>query len=87
MPLQTPRSQTVTVLQGMSHAPIIEMISTNCCHKEHKRNSYVPFVATTELSKTKGAGLNFPWKLPAPSILLIFAFEIGSGSPLPRISA
>ncbi len=27
--------------------------------------------------------MNFPGKLPAPSILAIFTFEIGSGSPLP----
>ena len=32
-----------------------------------------------DCQKTKGAGLNFPGKLPAPSILLIFTLRLGAG--------
>jgi hypothetical protein len=44
-------------------------------------------IGTSIVKKLKERALSLPGKLPAPSILREFCFEIGSGSPLPRIIA
>jgi hypothetical protein len=42
---------------------------------------------TSIVKKLKERALSLPGKLPAPSILAIFALRFGSGSPLPLIIA
>jgi len=50
-----------------------------CLHLSQKGNSIV--------KKLKERALSLPGKLPAPSILAIFALRFGSGRPLPLIIA
>src|SRR5438309_11841484 len=44
-------------------------------------------IGTSIVKKLKERALSLPGKLPAPSILAIFALRFGSGSPLPLIIA
>src|SRR5438309_10529497 len=44
-------------------------------------------IGTSIVKKLKERALSLPGKLPAPSILALFALRFGSGSPLPLIIA
>ena len=44
-------------------------------------------IGTSNVKKLKERALNFPGKLPAPSILVNLLLRFGSGSPLPLINA
>jgi len=56
-------------------APSSSSVKAPCLHPSQSNTSIV--------KKLKERAFCFPGKLPAPSILATFAFEIGSGNPLP----
>ena len=64
---------------GLSRSTEFIILKAPCLHPSQ--------IGTSIVKKLKERALNFPGKLPAPSILVNLLLRFGSGSPLPLINA
>src|SRR6059036_2793493 len=89
----SPRGQPAWGASTLRGTLLLRMAISRTLAKDRDRHPlkapclHLSQIGTSIVKKLKERALGLPGKLPAPSILAIFALRFGSGSPLPLINA
>src|SRR6266581_6734932 len=89
----SPRGQPAWGASTLRGTLLLKMAISRTLAKDRDRHPlkapclHLSQIGTSIVKKQKERALSLPGKLPAPSILAIFALRFGSGSPLPLIIA